>query len=400
MNKIVENFPQLQYYFDLYKEANRQFNIKIYQGSYSGHDFFPSWLKENPIYVDEIRSMIASLLQTDESKNLIVGRKRLEIQSEIKQTEAKLNVCDSRYYSIQLATKNKYLEELDWDWFWQNNVLAIAEFSRFAPELILFSFMYGWNEVDTKERFIRYYHNCPLELYYADLNLHLKDQYGLIKVPNNWILKTEQTPKVFDPTRNTHVIVRHVPLAFFKFLSDVKGKYGFSLSLRPDYEICGDGIKDVMGINEELEKGSIFAGSLSTIPKINCLYDAKQYQDCFIVSHKDQDITFEELLDDISVDNESIVTQVIHMQYFVKDRVEYISHIDHEYVFYKLNEYENKRSLLGIKGEAQPRYKTFKIDNAEIPFTEIASDNILYQALMAYFSKIELINEYFDNKLS
>lgn len=400
MIKIVKNFPQLQYYFDLYKEANRLFNIKIYQGVYSGLDLFPSWIKENPAFVDEIKSIIDSILQFEESKNLIVGRKRLDILSEIKQTEVKLNACGSKYYSIQLVCRKNYLEVLNWDWFWKNNVLSAAEYSRLAPELILFSFMYGWYEMDTKETFIRYYHNCPLELYYADQDLHLKDQYGLIMVPNNWILKTEQSPKVYDPTRDTHVIVRYVPMSFFKYLSGVKEKYVFSLSLRPDYEICGDGIKDVMGLNEELEKGSTFQGALSTIPKTNCLYDAEQYQDCFIVSHIGQDITFEELLDDIILDNDSIVTQVIHMQYFIKDGVEYINHIDHEYVFYKLSEYENKRSLLGIKGEAQPRYKTFKIDNAEIPFTELASDNILYQALMAYFTKIKLIDEYFDDKLS
>ena len=39
--------------------------------------------------------------------------------------------------------------------------------------------------------------------------------------------------------------------------------------------------------------------------------------------------------------------------------------------------------------------KTFKIDNAKIPYTTETSENVLYKVLMAYFTKSELVDEFF-----
>jgi hypothetical protein len=75
--------------------------------------------------------------------------------------------------------------------------------------------------------------------------------------------------------------------------------------------------------------------------------------------------------------------------------VEIITHIDHEYVFYDEAGIKAKKNKLLTKGEARDRYKTFKIDDAIIPFSLEVSNNLLYQVLISYFTKGDLVDEYF-----
>lgn len=68
-----------------------------------------------------------------------------------------------------------------------------------------------------------------------------------------------------------------------------------------------------------------------------------------IIQHdKDkQEITFEELMDDFILEEDSVVTQVIHLQYVRNDGQVFIQHLDHEFIFYSIEEYEQK--LITIK---------------------------------------------------
>ena len=85
----------------------------------------------------------------------------------------------------------------------------------------------------------------------------------------------------------------------------------------------------------------------------------------------------------------------MHLQYVEEEGREFITHIDHEYVFYSVNEIEEKRNSHKSKGESRTRYITFKIDNAKIPYTTETSENVLYKVLMAYFTESELVEEFF-----
>ena len=85
----------------------------------------------------------------------------------------------------------------------------------------------------------------------------------------------------------------------------------------------------------------------------------------------------------------------MHLQYIEDEGKEFITHIDHEYVFYSENGIEAKRNSLKRKGESRTPYKTFKIDNAKIPYTTETSENVLYKVLMAYFTKSDLVDEFF-----
>lgn len=119
-------------------------------------------------------------------------------------------------------------------------------------------------------------------------------------------------------------------------------------------------------------------------------------------------ITFEELCEDFTEFNNMIVTQVIHLQYKCIKGVDYITHLDHEYIFYSIDEYEKRINNIYQKGEAQKRMKSFKIDNSMIPFhvkvcvknenTDGISEKnelFLYYVLDCYFKHKDLLSEYF-----
>lgn len=58
-----------------------------------------------------------------------------------------------------------------------------------------------------------------------------------------------------------------------------------------------------------------------------------------------QNITFEELCKNFEVYNDMVVTQVVHLQYKKEGNCTYITHLDHEYVFYTIDEYDNRMGL-------------------------------------------------------
>ena len=142
---------------------------------------------------------------------------------------------------------------------------------------------------------------------------------------------------------------------------------------------------------------------------------SKNFQDCLWVTIDNNNITFEELCDDFDVYKDMITTQVIHLQYIQTDNNTIITHLDHEYIFYNENEYQERLKKPYKKGNAAHRIKSFKIDKSCIPFTtpcvvqckDNDSDNILsvevpfiYFILDSYFKHKDLLSEYFQNILA
>lgn len=134
---------------------------------------------------------------------------------------------------------------------------------------------------------------------------------------------------------------------------------------------------------------------ISLVPRLTKLYDSQNYSDNLIVHRTDTGITFEELLDNFDTDGYDVVTNMIHLQFTCEEGQEFLTHIDHEFIFYSIDEYTDKIKEITKKGTARKRYKTFKIDNARIPVLTDADNSILYQSLVMHFQKINLIDEYF-----
>ena len=135
---------------------------------------------------------------------------------------------------------------------------------------------------------------------------------------------------------------------------------------------------------------------------------SEQYEDSLWIIHDGNDLIFEELCEDMHIENNAILTQMIHMQ--IDGNC--ITHLDHEYIFYDLDEYEKRLSNYRIKGQAQKRIKTFKIDHSRIPLNypcnilridESGREKIvvpfIYFVLNAYFEHKDLLSEYFQKVL-
>lgn len=80
----------------------------------------------------------------------------------------------------------------------------------------------------------------------------------------------------------------------------------------------------------------------------------------------------------------------------VEDGVEYITHLDHEYMFYTEDAMKIKSNQLLEKGKARPKYKTFKLDDTHIPYSLDTTTILLYQVLINYFAKGNLVDEFFQ----
>ena len=140
-------------------------------------------------------------------------------------------------------------------------------------------------------------------------------------------------------------------------------------------------------------RGNLFQGHLDCIPEVTSLLDYDS-QDYFVV-RREEGIVFEELLYDFkTVEPDFVITQGVHLQY----EGERITHLDHEFFFYTVDSYDQK--LKDIRKHGHTRYKTFKIDNAAIPFEKNASDNVLYKTLHTFFKNHALIDEYFEKILN
>ena len=159
-----------------------------------------------------------------------------------------------------------------------------------------------------------------------------------------------------------------------------------------------DYISESVPVMEEMEYGSPLKFNLSELPKFSSFYSSKNYENKLWVKHdiNKKSLTFEETLEDFdTVGGDAIATQVIHLEYFKLEDSYYINHLDHEYIIYDWDEYDKRLIDSEIKGHK--KIKTFKIDEAKIPF-DFKSNNeyFLYQVLDSYLKNKELIYEYFE----
>lgn len=77
-----------------------------------------------------------------------------------------------------------------------------------------------------------------------------------------------------------------------------------------------------------------------------------------------------------------------------------INHIDHEYIFYSEEQIKLRQKNHKIKGTKIPRCKTFKIDDAKIPFSLHLDDQIINPLeiiLKEFIINIDLVDEFLND---
>lgn len=237
-------------------------------------------------------------------------------------------------------------------------------------------------------------------------------KYGVIPVDAERELITIDPPRIYDKSIDKTFFTKNVPLHLLKQISEmITNKMVTDFAVRLVNEPGYEGRMYSEYIAEALEKGKVFDLINLGDYSVSKLY-SERYEDCMWVVIDSENITFEELCENIEEYNNMIVTQVIHLEYFVEHGIAYISHLDHEYVFYTLDEYEKRMNDPKQKGEAMTRLKSFKIDHSKIPFdylceihrkdingkkVPVEREQFLCYVLESYFKHKELLNEYFQN---
>ncbi len=110
-------------------------------------------------------------------------------------------------------------------------------------------------------------------------------------------------------------------------------------------------------------------------------------------------MTFEEIAHVPELFEDCAVTRMIHLEYFVKDGNLYISHIDHEYIFYTHEEFDLRAEDPHQKGNARKRMKTFKIDHSAIPFVLDDSTLFIHTLIQACFDRPHLLMNFLTDML-
>ena len=149
---------------------------------------------------------------------------------------------------------------------------------------------------------------------------------------------------------------------------------------------------------EERDFGASLTNNIKSLPEVSKFYDINNSENGFwaFVDDKRPQISFEELCGDFDTLRDNIVTQLVHLEYKKKGDSYFIEHIDHEYIVYSLDEYEER--LRNNKAKGRRKVKTFKINGAEIPFNYKYKDEFfLYIVLISFFTNKELVKEYFEN---
>ena len=225
-------------------------------------------------------------------------------------------------------------------------------------------------------------------------------KYGLLKLNNNRNLEKPMLNSppyyIHDNRRGYIVLDSRIPdEVLIKLYCLKQDNYITDLSLRANYYKRIQENRRI-SIYEEMAFGKYFSfeNFKNLIP--TKLYSTATNNSLWI-NIKNGSITFEELLDDFEIEDkrEFIKTQVIHCEYFENEGEFYISHIDHEYIFYSLEEYEKRIKDIEQKGNIKKKLKTFKVDNSKIPFI-IDNENILLFFLNQYFKSKDLLLEYFQ----
>lgn len=240
--------------------------------------------------------------------------------------------------------------------------------------------------------------------------------YKLIEVTPACEMLAIDPPRIYDSRINKTLYLSNVSKELLNtFIELGASKLYDKISLRVSNSILNifDGKYEMQTILEAVERGKIF--SIQNIGDISVtkLYSAN-YEDSLWIKSTDSEITFEELCEHESTFNGSTITQVIHLNYLNKGNETFVTHIDHEFVFYSKSNYEKRKVNSDIKGNEYTRLKSFKIDKANIPLTlpikrnvtmyDEASDAVLHKAetvpfvvyiLKSYLKHADLIDEYF-----
>ncbi len=222
------------------------------------------------------------------------------------------------------------------------------------------------------------------------------NKYNLLKFSDfhHLYVSYKEGSHIVDSEKQKYFHCNYIPTIIFEIIENLLEKeYIKDISFLITY------ISDYCTSLEEKEYGRIFSYDLKELPDISCFYDENSMDNKLIVKKQIENsktsLTFETLKSDFISQDEQIITNLIHLEIETINNEEFITHLDHEFILYKLDEYEDKINSYSKKGSK--KIKSFKIDNSRIPLKYNYKDTpILVYFIMELLDNKELIAEYFS----
>ncbi|MBR5636610.1 MAG: hypothetical protein IKW81_06750 [Pseudobutyrivibrio sp.] len=237
-------------------------------------------------------------------------------------------------------------------------------------------------------------------------------KYGLITCEPQKKLIIVNPPRIYDEIINKTIVLA-LPESIVSVINDLMyaGLIG-KASFRATGTIL-DGRNDRQYICEAVERGQIFTLDYKSLSDVSKLYISNdnhtEYDDQLWVVKKENDLYFEELDSDFDIYDEAIVTRLLHIQVQEEKTSNgfKINHMDYEFIFYTIDEFEQRKIHAYTKGAAGKRKKMFKLDYCTIPidykvkvfgpdYSEIEVLFLQY-VLNMFFKHKELLDEYFSD---
>lgn len=360
--------------------------------------------------------MTMDTLEEGVSDTALQEELRLHLELEIKARTGLVNLDKMQKLMLQ-AYQNQYDQLLsqsvdDWINCHLGEMLTAAEGLSYSKTRVLIYLHYAFFNYDSIRR-NRYNSDLSCLTTYArlfDKQSQFKS-YGLVPIDQHRMIIPIAPPRIYDSSINKTLLTKNIPLHLLEKLSDMKTNGVITdLAVRLMNEPGYEGRRCSEYIQEALERGEQFVlANLGTF-SVSRLY-SDSYDDCLWVVIDPQNITFEELCEDYEFENDMIITQVVHLEYITSEDGAFITHLDHEYIFYTFEQYDERLHNPSQKGEAKTRIKSFKIDNSRIPFDHTCENKrkdengndlpvqhvpFLIYVLESYFKHKDLLFEYFQ----
>lgn len=409
--------------FNKYIIEDNEIELDLAQGNYSsfktlGLLFHKFETQDNDLF-SIVFEQIEQNLNDLQFQEKIISLIKEQHHKKIKALEGKYNSIEFKdaLMEMQITQLKDYIRDINFNVFIQQ---TSACFKKIVMPMTCIQ-----NDIKTYEN--RYLHYSISKILYDDYKLNFRPEfsepaesrllniyksnsidicaideqhskYRLIAINNYVDLITEPAPQIYDKRISTYVLITSVKKTLIEHISNlIQCKSVKKFAVRPNYNLTGTSSFTSQLLMEEVEIGRVF--SLQNLDKfsVSKLY-SKCYQEKLWIVIDGENLTFEEIVEDYKIHEDAIVTQVVHLEYYLDnaDSKYYIKHIDHEYIFYTMEEFIKRQDDHKQKGQAYSRIKTFKIDESKIPLTSSNCQMFVYMVLKSYFSNGELIDEYFS----
>jgi|GEM_PF-734015 len=386
------------------------------------------FLKKSPLLTEEVFPVLRERLKQPDFQRRFIDQHKKSLELERQRLCAEVQKCeaaghDSRFYTMQLPPLERRLainsleaylelmcdpaeghlgivELLASDYMHLNNGAdGMRYITEHYPLYRVGSFLYERYVAKTSifERFERPCASALSALYREHgIDLDTADQqfnkYGLLSLCDDIsIINSKESQSLVDARIGRHFRI-DIPR---DLLAAIEAAIANGWVTNISFDIGA--ITEVTPAFEAVEYGSVFNFQALQLPSVSKLYDEECYEDALWIkvdTHLPASMTFEELCADFPTLDGAVVTQVVHLEFFVAQGQQFISHLDHEYILYTEEAYSRRRYDASIKGHK--KHKTFKIDKAHIPLDfNFEHRYFIYLVLDAYFKNKRLISEYF-----